>query len=182
LRKIVLLPVGRTEGTRCHSEALREIVCLLLLEKGHCLRDQALSVLQYAVVSPAAGVLTRALCPPLFRWSSVRIGVTLIPECPWRWITRLASVSVALSKPAPLVRNHRILWRKPVPGQTAPQISEWFVSPPTPCADSTAPRTVSLKLPELSVSQLGVESDGVFGDRMVRDARRCPGGGLSPPP
>lgn len=94
---------------------------LLLLEEGHCFRDQALSF-----CSPS-GLGTRELIEgssltTLVQMVSAGIGVTLIPEMAVQMETLSAQVSVArLPKPHPK-RMVGIVWRKSSP--MAPRFSE----------------------------------------------------------
>ncbi|MGK2742054.1 LysR substrate-binding domain-containing protein [Tepidicaulis sp. LMO-SS28] len=94
---------------------------LLLLEEGHCFRDQALSF-----CSPS-GLGTRELIEgssltTLVQMVSAGIGVTLIPEMAVQMETLSAQVSVArLPRPHPK-RTVGIVWRKSSP--MAPRFSE----------------------------------------------------------
>lgn len=94
---------------------------LLLLEEGHCFRDQALSF-----CSPS-GLGTRELIEgssltTLVQMVSAGIGVTLIPEMAVQMETLSAQVSVArLPRPHPK-RTVGIVWRKSSP--MAPRFSD----------------------------------------------------------
>jgi LysR family transcriptional regulator, hydrogen peroxide-inducible genes activator len=112
------------EGTPVpSSEALREMR-LLLLEEGHCFRDQALSFCNMQP-SPPREVLDASSLSTLVQMVSAGIGVTLIPEMAVAVETRSASVSVARFKNPQPSRTIGMVWRKtsPLAGQLQ-QISE----------------------------------------------------------
>ncbi len=94
-------------------ESLREMR-LLLLEEGHCFRDQALSFCNMQS-SPPREVLDASSLSTLVQMVSAGIGVTLIPEMAVAVETRSASVSVArLENPQP-ARTVGMVWRKTSP-------------------------------------------------------------------
>lgn len=96
-------------------EALREMR-LLLLEEGHCFRDQALAYCnrpQRAVQS--RDLLDASSLSTLVQMVEAGLGVTLIPEMAVGVETRSASVSVArLTTPQPS-RTIGMVWRKTSP-------------------------------------------------------------------
>lgn len=95
------------------SEALREMK-LLLLEEGHCFRDQALSFCNIQSVSPRE-VLDGSSLSTLVQMVGAGIGVTLIPEMALAMETRAATVSVAqFSEPRPS-RTIGMIWRRTSP-------------------------------------------------------------------
>jgi LysR family transcriptional regulator, hydrogen peroxide-inducible genes activator len=99
------------------SETLREMR-LLLLEEGHCFRDQALSFCNMPSPLPRE-VLDASSLSTLVQMVSAGMGVTLIPEMAVPVETRRASVSVArFSDPQPS-RTIGMIWRKtsPLAGQ-----------------------------------------------------------------
>jgi LysR family hydrogen peroxide-inducible transcriptional activator len=105
------------------SEALRE-ERLLLLEEGHCFRDQALSFCKMQSARPRE-VLDASSLSTLVQMVGSGIGVTLIPEMAIGVETRSASVSVArFANPQPS-RTIGMVWRRtsPLAGQLL-QISE----------------------------------------------------------
>ena len=118
---VLVRPVADAAKPVPNPETLREMR-LLLLEEGHCFRDQALSFCRLAA-SPAS-----SLPPELMEGSSLStlvqmvgagIGVTLIPEMAVPVETRSAPVSVVrLGKPRP-TRTIGMVWRKtnPLSGQ-----------------------------------------------------------------
>lgn len=94
-------------------EALREMR-LLLLEEGHCFRDQALSFCNVHSALPRE-LLDGSSLTTLVQMVSAGIGVTLIPEMAVSVETRSASVSVArFTSPRPS-RTIGMIWRKTNP-------------------------------------------------------------------
>src|SRR3984957_18208545 len=94
-------------------ETLREMR-LLLLEEGHCFRDQALAFCNMQ------SVLTRELLDAsslstLVQMVGAGIGVTLIPEMAVAMETRSASVSLARFKDPQPSRTIGMIWRKTSP-------------------------------------------------------------------
>ena len=105
------------------NEALREMR-LLLLEEGHCFRDQALSFCNRKS-SPPREVLDASSLSTLVQMVSAGIGVTLIPEMAVAVETRSASVSVARFKNPQPSRTIGMIWRKTSPlARQLLQISE----------------------------------------------------------
>jgi LysR family hydrogen peroxide-inducible transcriptional activator len=104
-------------------EALREMR-LLLLEEGHCFRDQALSFCNMRSARPRE-LLDGSSLSTLVQMVSAGIGVTLIPEMAVAVETRSASVSVArFASPQPS-RTIGMIWRKTNPlAKQLLQISE----------------------------------------------------------
>jgi LysR family transcriptional regulator, hydrogen peroxide-inducible genes activator len=122
--KFLLVRPGEDEGTPVpSSEALREMR-LLLLEEGHCFRDQALSFCNMQP-SPPREVLDASSLSTLVQMVSAGIGVTLIPEMAVAVETRSASVSIARFKNPQPSRTIGMVWRKtsPLAGQLL-EISE----------------------------------------------------------
>ena len=105
------------------SKALREMR-LLLLEEGHCFRDQALSFCNMQSSPPREGLDASSLST-LVQMVSAGIGVTLIPEMAVAVETRSASVSVARFKNPQPSRTIGMIWRKTSPlARQLLQISE----------------------------------------------------------
>ena len=120
----LLVRPGEDEGTPApSSETLREMR-LLLLEEGHCFRDQALSFCNMQSSSPRE-VLDASSLSTLVQMVSAGMGVTLIPEMAVAVETRSASVSVARFKDPQPARTVGMIWRKtsPLAGQLL-QLSE----------------------------------------------------------
>jgi len=95
------------------SEMLREMR-LLLLEEGHCFRDQALSFCKKQSSAPRAMLDANSLST-LVQMVSAGIGVTLIPEMAVAVETRSAAVSVARFKHPQPSRTIGMVWRKTSP-------------------------------------------------------------------
>ena len=109
----LLVRPGADDGTPVPSgEALREMR-LLLLEEGHCFRDQALSFCN--MQSSPREVLDASSLSTLVQMVSAGIGVTLIPEIAVAVETRSASVSVARFKNPQPSRTIGMVWRKTNP-------------------------------------------------------------------
>ena len=95
------------------GEMLREMR-LLLLEEGHCFRDQALSFCNLQSSAPKEGLDGSSLST-LVQMVGAGIGVTLIPEMAVQVETRSAPVSIAVfANPKPS-RSIGMIWRKTNP-------------------------------------------------------------------
>ena len=95
------------------AEALRDMR-LLLLEEGHCFRDQALSFCDLRPKGPRAGLDGSSLST-LVQMVGAGMGVTLIPEMAVEIETRSADVSIVpLGDPQPS-RRVGMVWRKSNP-------------------------------------------------------------------
>src|SRR3954452_2042205 len=106
------------EGKPVPSSKMLRTMRLLLLEEGHCFRDQALSFCNMQS-SPPREVLDASSLSTLVQMVSAGIGVTLIPEMAVAVETRSASVSVdRFENPQPS-RTIGMIWRKtsPLAGQ-----------------------------------------------------------------
>ncbi len=110
----LLVRPGEHAGTPVpSSKDLREMR-LLLLEEGHCFRDQALSFCSAQSALPRE-VLDASSLSTLVQMVSAGMGVTLIPEMAVAVETRSASVSLArFRKPQPS-RTIGMIWRKTSP-------------------------------------------------------------------
>ncbi|MFC3181892.1 hydrogen peroxide-inducible genes activator [Cypionkella sinensis] len=110
----VLIRPAEDEGKPVPSrERLREMR-LLLLEEGHCFRDQALSFCNMSAAPPRE-LLDGSSLSTLVQMVSAGIGVTLIPEMAMAVETRSAAVSVArFGDPKPQ-RMVGMVWRKTSP-------------------------------------------------------------------
>ncbi len=120
----LLVRPAEAEGTPVPTvKALREMR-LLLLEEGHCFRDQALSFCNMHA-SPPREVLDASSLSTLVQMVSAGIGVTLIPEMAVAVETRSAPVSVARFKNPQPSRTIGMVWRKTSPlARQLMQISE----------------------------------------------------------
>lgn len=101
-------------------EALREMR-LLLLEEGHCFRDQALSFCKLGSAAPRE-ILDGSSLSTLVQMVAAGIGVTLIPEMAVPVETRSADVAVARFSPPEPARTIGMVWRRTSP--LGPQLCE----------------------------------------------------------
>jgi LysR family hydrogen peroxide-inducible transcriptional activator len=109
----LLVRPGEDEGAPVpNGETLRGMK-LLLLEEGHCFRDQALSFCN--VQSSPRGALDASSLSTLVQMVSAGMGVTLIPEMAVAVETRSAPVSVARFKGPQPSRTIGMVWRKTSP-------------------------------------------------------------------
>src|SRR5580700_9666543 len=112
------------EGTPVPSSKTLRAMRLLLLEEGHCFRDQALSFCNMQS-SPPREVLDASSLSTLVQMVSAGIGVTLIPEMAVAVETRSAPVSVCRFKNPQPSRTIGMVWRKTSPlARQLLQISE----------------------------------------------------------
>lgn len=96
-----------------NAEGLREMR-LLLLEEGHCFRDQALSFCSMQTVRPWEGLDGSSLST-LVQMVGMGLGVTLLPEMAVDVEAHSAAVDVAnFAEPQPS-RTIGIIWRKTSP-------------------------------------------------------------------
>jgi LysR family hydrogen peroxide-inducible transcriptional activator len=87
---------------------------LLLLEEGHCFRDQALSFCNFQTGSPRDGLDGSSLST-LVQMVGAGIGVTLIPEMAIGVETRAAPVCVSHFQTPEPTRTVGMIWRKTNP-------------------------------------------------------------------
>jgi LysR family hydrogen peroxide-inducible transcriptional activator len=119
----LLVRPAEDEGTPVPSSNKLREMRLLLLEEGHCFRDQALSFCN--LQSPPREVLDASSLSTLVQMVGAGIGVTLIPEMAVAVETRSASVSVARFKNPQPSRTIGMIWRKTSPlARQLLQISE----------------------------------------------------------
>lgn len=112
------------DGTQVpNRDALREMR-LLLLEEGHCFRDQALSFCAMGANQPRE-LLDGSSLSTLVQMVGAGIGVTLIPEMAVAVETRSAAVSIAhFAAPEP-ERTIGMVWRRSSPlGPALMQIAD----------------------------------------------------------
>src|SRR6187455_519793 len=119
----LLVRPGEDQGKPVPSSKMLRTMRLLLLEEGHCFRDQALSFCN--MQSPPREVLDASSLSTLVQMVGAGIGVTLIPEMAVAVETRSAAVSVARFRNPQPSRTIGMVWRKtsPLAGQLQ-QISE----------------------------------------------------------
>jgi len=94
-------------------EALREMR-LLLLEEGHCFRDQALSFCKIGAARPRE-VMEGSSLSTLVQMVSAGIGITLIPEMAVPVETRSARVSISRFPSPQPSRTIGMVWRNSTP-------------------------------------------------------------------
>lgn len=110
----VLVRPGADAGTPVPGpEGLREMR-LLLLEEGHCFRDQALSFCNMQSAAPRE-LLDGSSLSTLVQMVSAGIGVTLIPEMAVPVETRSAEVAVARFRDPQPSRTIGMIWRRSNP-------------------------------------------------------------------
>lgn len=95
------------------AKMLREMR-LLLLEEGHCFRDQALSFCNMPATRPRE-LLDCSSLATLVQMVSAGIGVTLIPEMAIAMETRSAEVAIARFEVPKPSRTVGLIWRKTSP-------------------------------------------------------------------
>jgi LysR family hydrogen peroxide-inducible transcriptional activator len=94
-------------------ESLREMR-LLLLEEGHCFRDQALSFCKMSNAAPRE-ILDASSLSTLVQMVGAGIGLTLVPEMALAVETRSAEVSMARFRNPQPSRTVGMVWRKRSP-------------------------------------------------------------------
>lgn len=120
----VLVRPGEDAGKPVPNvEALRRMR-LLLLEEGHCFRDQALSFCDMQATQPRE-LLDASSLSTLVQMVSAGIGVTLIPEMAVAVETRSAPVSIARFRGRQPSRTIGMIWRRTSPlAQQLLQVSD----------------------------------------------------------
>ena len=109
---VLIRPASDAEKPVPNAENLQQMR-LLLLEEGHCFRDQALSFCK--LPDAPRGLMEGSSLSTLVQMVGAGIGVTLIPEMAVGIETRNANVSVAhLGTPRP-TRTIGMVWRKSNP-------------------------------------------------------------------
>ncbi|MFV0294176.1 MAG: hydrogen peroxide-inducible genes activator [Paracoccus sp. (in: a-proteobacteria)] len=109
---VLIRPATDADKPVPNAENLQQMR-LLLLEEGHCFRDQALSFCKMA--QAPHGLMEGSSLSTLVQMVGAGIGVTLIPEMAVDIETRQANVAVAqLAKPRPS-RTIGMVWRKSNP-------------------------------------------------------------------
>lgn len=120
----MLVRPGADEGKPVPSREMLREMRLLLLEEGHCFRDQALSFCNMRSAPPRE-LLDGSSLSTLVQMVSAGIGVTLIPEIAMAVEMRSAAVSVARFKDPQPSRTIGMVWRKTSPlARQLLQISE----------------------------------------------------------
>jgi LysR family hydrogen peroxide-inducible transcriptional activator len=110
----VLVRPGADAGKPAPSPARLREMRLLLLEEGHCFRDQALSYCNMQSAPPRE-IMNGSSLSTLVQMVGAGLGVTLIPEMALGVETGAADVSVArFAAPAPS-RTIGMIWRRTSP-------------------------------------------------------------------
>lgn len=117
---VLIRPESQAAAPVPDADALKEMR-LLLLEEGHCFRDQALSFCNLQAALPRDGLDGSSLST-LVQMVGAGIGVTLVPEMALPVETRSANVSVARFAPPQPARTIGMVWRKASP--LAQQLSD----------------------------------------------------------
>ncbi len=117
---VLVRPQAQASDPVPDREGLREMR-LLLLEEGHCFRDQALSFCNMAPNRPRE-LLDGSSLATLVQLVGAGIGVTLIPEMALPVETRSAAVSVARFPDPQPERTIGMVWRRTSP--LAPQLRQ----------------------------------------------------------
>ena len=110
----VLVRPGEDEGKPVPDRGKLREMRLLLLEEGHCFRDQALTFCDMHSARPRE-LLDGSSLSTLVQMVSAGIGITLIPEMAVAVETRSASVSVARFNKSQPSRTIGMIWRKTSP-------------------------------------------------------------------
>lgn len=110
---VLVRPLAEADRPVPAPEALREMK-LLLLEEGHCFRDQALSFCAMTNAPPRE-IMDASSLATLTQMVGAGIGVTLIPEMAVAVETRSAPVSVARLAPPRPTRTIGMVWRRASP-------------------------------------------------------------------
>jgi LysR family hydrogen peroxide-inducible transcriptional activator len=114
---VLVRPLQDNDKPVPNVDALHEMK-LLLLEEGHCFRDQALSFCQPQSAGPREGLDGSSLST-LVQMVAAGMGVTLIPDMAVPVETRSTAVALARFEPPQPSRTIGMIWRKtnPLAGQ-----------------------------------------------------------------
>ncbi|MEO1090738.1 MAG: hydrogen peroxide-inducible genes activator [Pseudomonadota bacterium] len=110
---VLVRPLEDADKTIPSPENLRKMR-LLLLEEGHCFRDQALSFCEMKTASPRY-LMEGSSLSTLVQMVGAGMGLTLIPEVALSLETSSARVSVARFAPPSPSRTVGMVWRKTNP-------------------------------------------------------------------
>ncbi|GAB4394627.1 MAG: hydrogen peroxide-inducible genes activator [Kiloniellaceae bacterium] len=110
---VLVRPEGDADKPVPDRDALRGMR-LLLLEEGHCFRDQALSFCDFHTARPRE-LLDGSSLSTLVQMVGAGIGVTLIPEMAVAVETRSAAVSITRFEDPRPSRTIGMVWRKASP-------------------------------------------------------------------
>lgn len=112
--ELVLVRSDTDDDTRPVSAQDLNEMRLLLLEEGHCFRDQTLSFCSINPARPREGLDGSSLST-LVQMVGAGIGVTLIPDMAVQVETRSAPVTVTRFQTPPPTRTVGLVWRKTNP-------------------------------------------------------------------
>ncbi|WP_375552824.1 LysR substrate-binding domain-containing protein [Rhodophyticola porphyridii] len=110
---VLVRPIGDADAPVPSGEALRDMR-LLLLEEGHCFRDQALSFCNIQSSQPRDGLDGSSLST-LVQMVGAGIGVTLIPDMAVAVETRSAPVATSRLRGPQPSRTVGMIWRRTNP-------------------------------------------------------------------
>lgn len=110
---VLIRPQAEADAPVPSADSLREMR-LLLLEEGHCFRDQALSFCSLKTATPRE-TLDASSLSTLVQMVGGGLGVTLIPEMAIGIETRSANVAVARFDAPQPSRTIGMIWRKSSP-------------------------------------------------------------------
>lgn len=110
----VLVRPGEDEGKPVPDRDMLRDLKLLLLEEGHCFRDQALSFCNVGSSLPRE-TLDASSLSTLVQMVGAGLGVTLIPEMAVTVETQSATVSIARFIPPQPSRTIGMIWRRTNP-------------------------------------------------------------------
>ncbi len=110
---VLVRPAEDTDLPIPSPETLRDMR-LLLLEEGHCFRDQALAFCNLQTALPYE-MLEGSSLATLVQMVGAGIGVTLVPEMALPVETGAANVSIARFAPPEPARRIGMIWRKASP-------------------------------------------------------------------
>jgi len=110
---VLVRPMADADRPVPSAELLREMR-LLLLEEGHCFRDQALDFCDMRSALPRE-MLDGSTLSTLVQMVGAGMGVTLIPEMAVPVETRAAPVSIARFEPPRPSRTIGMIWRRTNP-------------------------------------------------------------------
>lgn len=110
----VLVRPGADAGKPVPTADLLREMRLLLLEEGHCFRDQALSFCKLDTAPPRE-MLDASSLSTLVQMVGAGIGVTLIPEMAVAVETRAAGVTLSRFPPPEPARTIGMVWRRTSP-------------------------------------------------------------------
>lgn len=110
---LLVRPIGEADRPVPGAQTLRHMR-LLLLEEGHCFREQALAVCNLDSTRPRE-LLDGSSLSTLVQMVGAGIGVTLIPEMAVAVETKSAAVAVSRFAPPEPSRTVGMIWRKTNP-------------------------------------------------------------------